>query len=281
MRRILICVLLAFVLMLSAGAEEVAVETVVPIGGVAIGGVVEEVAQPTEEMAQPPEEDAEDMTLSGAEDVMPPIEQETDDDGVLEDDVEGDGSFAQGIVGFFTGFGDYTVEDWEAFIETSVMPVVVMIVTAVASIYIAISPVLYKVKTASQRFHKASDHVEAATGEVADIKKMTAEAAASFEARYQLIEKECNELRREVATMLADVSRSLAEQYAAFRAETDGKVEDTRALAERIESMLVVAFCNDKNLVERGQAHEIARIAQGLADGEEVSGHGEEVGGAE
>ncbi len=194
---------------------------------------------------------------------------------------DGGGSFVDGLTGYFEQFGDYTVEDWEGFVRDEVMPVVTLIITAVASIYIAISPVLYKVKTSAQRFHAATDGVNTATADVAEVKQMTAEAAESFNARYELIREECNELRRELATMLADVSKQLAEQYEAFREAVDGKVSDTRALAEQIERMLLVGLCNQKELVEKGYSHEIARIALGGAAGEEVSGHGEEVGDAE
>lgn len=202
-------------------------------------------------------------------------------------------SMLEGLEGWIDGFGEMSVEDWKAFIDETVVPVVMMVVTAIATIYVAISPILFKVKTASQKFHKATDDVNAASSDVAQVKLATAKAAEEFNARYELIKQENLELRRDMVEQMERFRENVTSQVTSLTDTVNDRVGTANKKAQEIEQMLLIGLCNNRELVERGHAHEIARIAQGMdssdvaatvaaveaedADGEEVKDDGEQV----
>lgn len=95
------------------------------------------------------------------------------------------------------GEGEVAVEqrDWQKYIEEKIVPGVILVVTAIGSIYIAIAPILSKVKKASGSFESATKDVNAATNKTIDSEKKV----AGFEKRLARIEK--------VVTNIEDISR--------------------------------------------------------------------------
>ncbi|MEG2450613.1 MAG: hypothetical protein RSB09_02650 [Clostridia bacterium] len=74
---------------------------------------------------------------------------------------------------------------WQKYIEEEIVPGVILVITAIGSIYIAISPILSKVKKASGKFESATVDVNAATSNTIENSKKV----ASLEDRLDKIEK--------------------------------------------------------------------------------------------
>ena len=67
----------------------------------------------------------------------------------------------------------WSMEEIDAYIDGTVIPAVVMVVTALATLYVALMPIINKVKKSSDKFDQASDDITATAGESEQTKKNT------------------------------------------------------------------------------------------------------------
>lgn len=116
---------------------------------------------------------------------------------------------------------------WKVYIEEKVVPAVVLALTAICSVYIAISPILMRVKLASDKFKSATEDVTIAT-------KKTQEN-----------EKTVTALKTDLETRISELEQSI------FAVNTS---------ITNVEKILRIGFGNTEELVRKGYAREIAKV---------------------
>ncbi|MBE6656260.1 MAG: hypothetical protein E7609_05280 [Ruminococcaceae bacterium] len=147
------------------------------------------------------------------------------------------------VVGVLAAAGVYflTVGEvaWQEYVEEKLIPNVVFIATTIGALYVASTPVLTKIKAALENFKKATDGV-CATAE--KDKALTQEMRTIFSDNTVLYDGLCK------------MKESLEEDRAEMREGLN-----------KINTVVKIAFCNNRELVEKGFAAEIAKV---LADKE-------------
>ena len=123
-------------------------------------------------------------------------------------------------------FGMNTSE-FQAYLKERIIPITVAVISAIGTIYVGISPVLNKVKSASFQFENATANVTSAATDVKENKRYV-----------ESIEKE---LKNDV--------REMKEEY-----------ERIDCRLGEIEHVMLLAFTNSKELVANGSANRIAKI---------------------
>jgi hypothetical protein len=157
-----------------------------------------------------------------------------------------------------------TPEKFKVYMEETIAPYVIIVFTTVAMIYAAIAPVIAKMS-------KSSDDLKAAKG---DIKKANEDSdTAKQESRNLLAE-----LQAERAVQRAEQAAFEQRMEAKMQSMTDtvnGALSVANVQTREIRDMVQIGFCNNKDLVERGVARQIARIAQGKGVGETMPSESE------
>ena len=143
-------------------------------------------------------------------------------------------------------------EELKLFLDEKVIPYVIVAFSAVTAIYIAISPILAKIKSSSHKF-------DMATGDLAEANK---QGKAANEQSASMLD----ELRAEREVQRAEQAAFESRVAAQLQAMAD-TVQTTLGAASvqtrEIRDMVKIGFCNNKDLVARGYAKQIARIAMG------------------
>lgn len=147
--------------------------------------------------------------------------------------------FALGvIVGVLASAGLYflTVGEvaWQQYVEDKLVPNVVFVATTIASLYIACSPLFAKVKAAIEKFGKATDGVCATAKKDEDL--------------MQDLRMICSD-NTKLYEGLCQMKDSLEKDRAAMQMEIN-----------KLNSAVRIAFCNNRELVEKGIATEIAKL---------------------
>ena len=156
-------------------------------------------------------------------------------------------------------WAEYTPEQWSALLQEKVIPYVVATLTALSALYLAVSPILVKVRTASEAFDKSSNELKA-TNESA------LEDAKRSKARYIKMQKAVEEA---AAAMTAEVHAAMAqlqevkEQIAQQNAEIRADMQRVYDMESDILLMGKLGFGEDTELVKKGIASQIARIGEG------------------
>ena len=122
----------------------------------------------------------------------------------------------------------FSFEHFRTYAEEKIIPIVVFVITAIGTIYVAISPVLGRIKKASEKFKSATEDVNGARDE-------------SYRTR-----KEMKALEEELRCDIVAVK------------EHERKTDET---LQRMEHIMRVGFENIPELVAGGYAREIERIA--------------------
>ena len=162
-------------------------------------------------------------------------ELETMDAEALEQEVEAE------VQRWFDAILQYTPAEWEAVIKEEVVPWVTLAVSSVLAIYIAIAPILAKIKKTSEEFEKTGSRLDDATGE-ANGAKNEAETA-----------------RKELKAYQEEQNRKYDELVAAFLQVSNGYGE-LRSGLSNIESIVRIGFGNTEELVQKGFAREIEKV---------------------
>ncbi len=124
-------------------------------------------------------------------------------------------------------------ENWQTYIEEELLPVITMVLTVIAGIYVAISPILAKIRKASEKFKSATEDVNIATGTVKSNDRKISELEALLSQKIEHMEKESAANRK---TML------------------------------EIEQMLRLGLGNMNELVMKGCARSIVAIGQDIEE---------------
>lgn len=134
------------------------------------------------------------------------------------------------LMDFIAVIREYTPDDWKAVIDEQVVPWVTLAVSSILSVYIAISPVLYKIKKTSDRFNNSSDKLEKSQEVAEKAKKQLKEAQNDV----QSLKAEFAEVKEGYKQMISSVSN--------------------------IEKIVRLGFGNSDELIVKGYAHEIAKV---------------------
>jgi soluble cytochrome b562 len=134
------------------------------------------------------------------------------------------------LIGVIDVISEYTPDDWKVVIDEKVVPWVTLAVSAVLSIYLAISPVLYKIKKTSDTFDKASDKLDKSQELTEKAKKQL----KSTQDDIMKLEGEFAEVKEGYKQMITSVSN--------------------------IEKIVRLAFENNDELIVKGFANEIAKV---------------------
>lgn len=127
-----------------------------------------------------------------------------------------------------------SASEWEAYVKEELLPVVVLVLTTVAAVYIAISPILARIKRASERFKSATDDVHTATGTVRTNEEKIGRLEKRLTERIEHMERAIERDREENAANHKDLLET--------------------------KKMLRLAFSNMDELVVKGCAHSIMEL---------------------
>ena len=143
----------------------------------------------------------------------------------------------------------WSMEEIDAYINGTVIPAVVMVVATLVTLYVSLAPIFNKGKAVMAKFNKASDDITATAGESEQTKKDTKAALDKLSGEYK---------------QLLEQNKQLETRYAALEAVVTSEMAAFRSMAGDIERMLIVGFCNNRELVEKGYAKQIARLGAGV-----------------
>ena len=156
---------------------------------------------------------------------------------------------AQGTVrAWMDAILEYSPEEWKSVIEDKVVPWVTLAVSAVVGIYVAISPLLVKIKKTSGIFDSASGRMDGA-GEKLDEATKSADSARE-------------EIQKTQAELLAKYNE-LEQEFRNVSAGYQGMVNGL----SNIERIVRIGFGNTDELIIKGYANEIEKV--GADNGEE------------
>lgn len=153
-------------------------------------------------------------------------------------------------------WAEYTPEQWTKLLNEKVVPYVVATLTALSALYLAVSPILLKVKTASEAFDKSSGELKA-TNEAA------AEDAKKSKARYIKMQKSMEDA---VTNMTDLVNAAMAEMQAVkeqVAQQNMAMLEEVHKVYEMESDILrmgKLGFGERTELVKKGIAAQIAQI---------------------
>lgn len=156
-------------------------------------------------------------------------------------------------------WAEYTPEQWSALLQEKVIPYVVATLTALSALYLAVSPILVKVRTASEAFDKSSNELKV-TNESA------LEDAKRSKARYIKMQKAVEDavvvIKEEMHAAMEEI-RATKEQIAQDNADIRADMQRVYDMESDILLMGKLGFGEDTELVKKGIASQIARIGEG------------------
>lgn len=115
-----------------------------------------------------------------------------------------------------------TKSAWEVYVDEKLVPNIVLVLTAIGSIFIAISPILSKIRKASDKFKNATDDVNAVTSESGENKKKV----ANLSLRLDNIEKSVLNTEQMTRLGFCNLDEIVIKGYASEIAKV-GKNEET------------------------------------------------------
>lgn len=134
--------------------------------------------------------------------------------------------------------------DWGAYFKEKIAPTIATVITSILSIYLAISPILSKVKKASERFNNATDGVNATA-------KKGNENTAKIEA---------------FTTKAVDTINNASEKLTSVLDGLDERISQIEKRTSNIEQITRIGFENNADLVRNGYAAEIGRVGKEVQD---------------
>jgi len=139
-----------------------------------------------------------------------------------------------------------TNDDWGEWVKQELVPYAVLAISAISTIIVAVSPVLAKVK-------KASDKFKEATSGVNDTKLNGDESIKKIETFVKQTEEE-----------LQGVVDDISNKFKAF----DERIEKIEQAATNTEQITRIGFGNMEELVKKGYAAEIEKVGKNGKDEE-------------
>lgn len=111
---------------------------------------------------------------------------------------------------------------WQIYLEEKIVPGVIFAITAIGTIYIAIAPILSKVKKASGKFESATADVNTATNNTIE----NAKKVASLEERLDKIEKATTNTEQITRLGFCNLDELVTKGYANEISKVGGENED-------------------------------------------------------
>ena len=135
--------------------------------------------------------------------------------------------------GYFSNipWSDVSAEEIETYLNEKVIPIVVVVVSAVGTVMMAVRPVMNGVKRASEKFCAAEEGLKNTSAETKRTQKETKE-------------------------LFGNIQKSMAEMRDVCQ-RADEKMEALADMESRIENMMLIGFCNTPELVRGGYAQMI------------------------
>lgn len=164
---------------------------------------------------------------------LPCFAEETvaaEDAGLIEAGKELIAEAGEIIMGVIDVIREYTPEDWRVVIDEQIVPWVTLAISSILSVYIAISPILVKIKKTSDRFDKSSDKLDESKAVAEKAKTQLQSAQAQIEA----LRSEFDEVRNGYQQMYGSISN--------------------------IEKIVRIGFENSDELIVKGYANDIAKV---------------------
>ncbi len=134
------------------------------------------------------------------------------------------------VMGVINTVREYSPDDFKKIIDEHIIPWVTLAISAVLGIYVAISPILAKIKKTSNIFDKSSDKLDKSSDAALKAKEQLAAAKENIES----LKEEFKEVKDGYDKMLTSLSN--------------------------IEKIVRIGFENTDELVIKGYAHEIAKV---------------------
>ena len=140
--------------------------------------------------------------------------------------------------GYFEGvkLSEIDLAQVEYYINEKVIPIAVLVLTAVGSILMALLPLVSRIKRSSESFSRAEEGIRATS----DDAKM---------------------IQSEARQMLEDMRAQIDEIRSLYR-ETDKRIGDINERESRIEEVMRIGFCNTPSLVRNGYAKKIYEMTE-------------------
>ena len=170
-----------------------------------------------------------------------------------EETVDGEALESEAQEAVTSGIGyllQFTPEEWKAVIDERIVPWVTLAVSAIVGIYVAISPILAKIKNTSGIFEEAGGRLDGAKERIEKAMKKTDEAGGTIQR----------------------VQGELLDKYDELKAEFDRVslgYREMRTSLSNIERIVRIGFCNTEELVHKGFAREIEKVGETDAGREE------------
>ena len=155
-------------------------------------------------------------------------------------------------------WAEFTPQEWKQFLDERVTPYVIITLTSLAALYLTVSPILAKVKSASESFDKSSGELKA-TNEAA------AEDAKRSKARYIKMQKSVEETMEAVTTMMNAAIEKVQAVGAQVERQNTAMMEEVHKVYEMESNILrmgKLGFGEDSELVKKGIAAQIAMIGE-------------------
>lgn len=155
----------------------------------------------------------------------------------------------------------WDMEEIRAYVNGTVIPTAVMVLTSLGSLYIALLPILNKWKAANTKFEGASGELKETAADSRAARQEAEAAIKSLKEDYQGLRQEYHALQDKYIAMAERVEGALS----LMQGNVTATMQAVDGRNEQIEKMLIVAFCNNKELVDKGFARKIAQIGAGVA----------------
>lgn len=169
-------------------------------------------------------------------------------------------------------------EKVKAYINEKVIPAAILVITSAGTLYAALLPMINKIKRTNRKFEAASGEIKETATESQKTKEDMNTALDKLTSSYNLLLSKYDTLEAAYNAMAQKVVGAMSSMAQVLEANT-GKMVDASG---KMEKMMIVGFCNSRELMEKGYARKIAEIGAGVeVDMSEIVGIGEQEAGNE
>lgn len=156
-------------------------------------------------------------------------------------------------------WAEYTPEQWSAYLKEQVTPYVAVTLVELCALYLVASPILEKVKKASEALCKSRDDLK-------ETNENASEDAKRSKARYikmqKAVEDAVGTIKEEMRAAMKEI-RATKEQIAQDNESIRADMKRVYEMESDILLMGKLGFGEDTELVKKGIASQIARIGEG------------------
>ncbi len=129
---------------------------------------------------------------------------------------------------------ELSLEQIEAYINERVIPIVVLVLTAIGTILMALLPLINKIKRSGDSFRSAEEGIKSTSADTLRVQKETKKLFEEMQAQI--------------------------EQMGRLYEETDAKISEINQRNTKIEEIMRIGFCNTPSLVRNGYAKKICEL---------------------